>query len=242
LQIHISVSVIGPLILHKIFAELEPDPGGRFRPATGAGQRQGQYRQAGVFQLNDGAARKQENIRGQGIRRRSAATFGPDPDGNPDPSGRRIGTALKLTIEALPEILGIQTGGLIMKMPLSIVVAFVLTSPVYAGGDKHHTLTFDKVLGMPVVTIRTSQGNRRFVLDTGSVISSMDINRDKELELRVAGREITVRFRPTQTKVFREFEAMLPPTERVDGILGSDFMRHFRHVTFDFNGCLVSFD
>jgi hypothetical protein len=129
-----------------------------------------------------------------------------------------------------------------MKKPLCIMVALVLSGPVYAGGNKPHTLTFDEVLGMPVITIHTSQGKRRFVLDTGSVISSMDINRDKELNLSVAGKQFTVRFRPTQTKVFHEFEAMLPPTEHVDGILGSDFMRHFRHVTFDFKGCLVTFD
>jgi hypothetical protein len=142
----------------------------------------------------------------------------------------------------MPERFGIQRGGVFMKKPFSLMVAFMLSAPVYAGGNKHHTLTFDKVLGMPVITIHTSQGTRRFVLDTGSVISSMDINRDKELGLSVAGRQFTVRFRPTQTEVFHEFEALLPPTEHVDGILGSDFMRHFRHVTFDFNGCLVSFD
>jgi hypothetical protein len=95
---------------------------------------------------------------------------------------------------------------------------------------------------MPVITIHTSEGKKRFVLDTGSAISSMDINCDKALNLSVAGKQFTVQFRPTQTKVFFEFEALLPPTEHVDGILGSDFMRHFRHVTFDFNGCLVSFD
>jgi hypothetical protein len=39
---------------------------------------------------------------------------------------------------------------------------------------------------------------------------------------------------PTQTDVFDYFEAMLPPTERVDRILGSDFMRHFCRVSFDF--------
>jgi hypothetical protein len=31
------------------------------------------------------------------------------------------------------------------------------------------------VLGMPVITVETSQGKRRFVLDTGSNISTMDI-------------------------------------------------------------------
>jgi len=129
-----------------------------------------------------------------------------------------------------------------MKKPFSLMVAFMLSAPVYAGGNKHHTLTFDKVLGMPVITIHTSQGTKRFVLDTGSVISSMDINSDKDLNLSVAGKQFNERFRPTQTSVFHEFEALLPPTEHVDGILGSDFMRHFRHVTFDFNGCLVSFD
>jgi hypothetical protein len=129
-----------------------------------------------------------------------------------------------------------------MKRPLSIMVAFLLSSPVYPGGNKPTTVTFEEVLGMPVVTIQTAEGKRRFVLDTGSVISSMDIERDKELNLTIAGKQFTVRFRPTQTKVFHEFEALLPSTEHVDGILGSDFMRHFRHVTFDFNGRLVSFE
>ena len=129
-----------------------------------------------------------------------------------------------------------------MKKPLSVMVAFILSAPLYAGGKKPHTLTFDEVLGMPVVTLHTSQGKRRFVLDTGSVISSMDIEQDKELKLIIAGRNFSVRFRPTQTIVFHQFEALLPPTEHVDGILGSDFMRHFRHVTFDFNNCVVSFD
>ena len=129
-----------------------------------------------------------------------------------------------------------------MKKPLSIVVALMLSGPVYAGGNKPHTLSFDEVLGMPVVTIPTSQGKKRFVLDTGSVVSSMDINSDRKLNLSVAGKQFTVLFRPTQTIVFHEFEAMLPPGEHVDGILGSDFMRHFHHVTFDFQSCLVSFD
>jgi hypothetical protein len=129
-----------------------------------------------------------------------------------------------------------------MKKPLCIMVALMLSGPVYAGANKHHTIIFDEVLGMPVITIHTSQGKKRFVLDTGSAISSMDLERDKELKLSVAGKQFSVRFRPTQTIVFHEFEAMLPPTEHVDGILGSDFMRHFRHVTFDFKGCLVTFD
>jgi len=129
-----------------------------------------------------------------------------------------------------------------MKKPISIMVALMLSGPVYARGNKPHTVVFDKVLGMPVITIHTSEGKKRFVLDTGSAISSMDINSDKGLNLSIAGKQFTVRFRPTQTEVFHEFEALLPPTEHVDGILGSDFMRHFRHVTFDFNDCLVSFD
>ncbi len=129
-----------------------------------------------------------------------------------------------------------------MKRPLSIMVAFLLSSPAYPRGNKPHTFIFEEVLGMPVVTIQTAEGKRRFVLDTGSVISSMDITRDKELNLSVAGKQFTVRFRPTQTQVFHQFETLLPPTEHVDGILGSDFMRHFRRVTFDFKGCLVSFE
>jgi hypothetical protein len=129
-----------------------------------------------------------------------------------------------------------------MKQPISIMVALMLSGPVHARGNKPRTVVFDKVLGMPVITIHTSEGKKRFVLDTGSAISSMDINSDKGLSLSIAGKQITVRFRPTQTEVFHEFEALLPPTEHVDGILGSDFMRHFRHVTFDFNDCLVSFD
>jgi hypothetical protein len=131
---------------------------------------------------------------------------------------------------------------IVMKKPISIMVVLMLSGPVYARGNKPHIVVFDKVLGMPVITIHTSEGRKRFVLDTGSAISSMDINRDKALNLSVAGKQFTVQFRPTQTEVFFKFEALLPPTEHVDGILGSDFMRHFRHVTFDFNGCLVSFD
>jgi hypothetical protein len=129
-----------------------------------------------------------------------------------------------------------------MKRPLSVMLAFMLSAPFCHGGKKPCTLTFDELLGMPVVTLRTSQGKRRFVLDTGSVISSMDIDSDKELNVIVGGKSLRVRFRPTHTIVFHEFEAMLPRTEHVDGILGSDFMRHFRHVTFDFNNCVVSFD
>ena len=129
-----------------------------------------------------------------------------------------------------------------MKQPISIMVALMLSGPVYARGNKPHKLTFDEVLGMPVITVHTSQGKRRFVLDTGSVISSMDIDSDKELNVSVGGKQFTVRFRPTQTEVFHQFETLLPPTEHVDGILGSDFMRHFRHVTFDFKSSLVSFD
>lgn len=63
-----------------------------------------------------------------------------------------------------------------------------------------------------------------------------------DLDLSVAGKQFTIRFRPTQTEMFREYEALLPPTQHVDGILGSDFMRHFRHVVFDFKDSLVSFD
>ena len=129
-----------------------------------------------------------------------------------------------------------------MKKALSIVVVLMLSRPLYAGRSKPTTLIFDEVLGMPIIRIRTSQGERRFVLDTGSSISTMDIKTEEELILNVAGKQFTLRFRPTQTEVFHEFEAALPPTEHVDGILGSDFMRHFRHVIFDFRGSLVTFE
>ena len=129
-----------------------------------------------------------------------------------------------------------------MKKALSIVIVLMLSNPLYAGRSKPTILILDEVLGMPIISIRTSQGERRFVLDTGSAISTMDIKTDKELILSVAGKQFALRFRPTQTEVFHEFEALLPPTEHVDGILGSDFMRHFRHVIFDFNGGLVIFE
>jgi hypothetical protein len=129
-----------------------------------------------------------------------------------------------------------------MKRPWSILVALVLSSPVCAGGNKQMTLSFEVWFGMPVITVQTSQGEKLFVLDTGSAISSMDIKRDKELNVSVAGKQFTVRFRPTQTKVFYEFEALLPPGKHVDGILGNDFMRHFRHVDFNFKDCVVTFD
>lgn len=129
-----------------------------------------------------------------------------------------------------------------MKKLLSIILAFGLSTPLAAGGDKRSTVIFEEVLGMPIITVHTSQGKKRFVLDTGSAISSMDIDIDRELTVSVGGKRFQVRFRPTQTKVFHEFEALLPPGEQVDGILGSDFMRHFRHVSFDFNGSLVSFE
>jgi hypothetical protein len=128
-----------------------------------------------------------------------------------------------------------------MRKPLAIV-ALLLSSPLCAGRRKPNILTFDEVLGMPIITVQTSQGKRRFVLDTGSSISTMNIARDQDLTLHVAGKQFKVRFRPTQTEMFREFQAMLPPTEHVDGILGSDFLRHFHHVAFDFNGCSVSLE
>jgi hypothetical protein len=129
-----------------------------------------------------------------------------------------------------------------MNKALSIVLIIVAADPLSAAGRKPHTVLIRELLGMPVLTIQTSEGARRFVLDTGSNISTMNIKEEKNLTLRVAGKEFTLRFRPTRTDVFREFEALLPPDEHVDGILGSDFMRHFRHVSFDFNGSLVSFE
>jgi hypothetical protein len=129
-----------------------------------------------------------------------------------------------------------------MKKPLSIIFALMLSSPLYASRRKPRTLIFDEVLGMPIVTIQTSQGKRRFVLDTGSSISTMDVETEKKISLSVAGKQFTVRFEPTQTYVFHQFQAMLPPTEHVDGILGSDFMRHFRHVIFDFRDGLICFE
>jgi len=130
-----------------------------------------------------------------------------------------------------------------MKKTLAVVFTLMLSSPLCAGRRKPTTtVNFDEVLGMPVITVETSQGKRRFVLDTGSNISTMDIKTEKELGLSVAGKQFKVRFRPTQTEMFREFEAMLPPEEHVDGILGSDFMRHFHHVAFDFKGGSVSLE
>jgi hypothetical protein len=129
-----------------------------------------------------------------------------------------------------------------MKKALATMVALMLSGPLCEGRRKPKTLIFDEVLGMPIITVQTSQGKRRFVLDTGSNISTMNIAREQDLSLNVAGKQFRVRFRPTQTEMFHEFEAMLPPTEHVDGILGSDFMRHFHHVAFDFNGCLVSLE
>jgi hypothetical protein len=132
--------------------------------------------------------------------------------------------------------------GPVMKRALAVLAALMLSSPLCAARHKPETLIFDEVLGMPIITVQTSQGKRRFVLDTGSSISTMDIERDQELRLSVAGKQFDLRFRPTQTEIFHEFEAALPPTEHVDGILGSDFMRHFHHVSFDFKGCLVSLE
>jgi hypothetical protein len=130
-----------------------------------------------------------------------------------------------------------------MKKPLSLIaVLLTIASSLHASQKELKTLVFDDVLGMPVITVHTSQGTKRFVLDTGSNISTMDIATEKKLKLRLAGKQFTVRFKPTHTEVFRKFEAMLPPAEHVDGILGSDFMRHFHHVTFDFKGSLVSFE
>jgi hypothetical protein len=129
-----------------------------------------------------------------------------------------------------------------VKIPLSLILAFTLPGSLTAARHKPKTLVFDEVLGMPVITVQTSQGKRRFVLDTGSNISTMNVKKAKKLSLSVAGKRFTLRFKPTQTEVFNDFEARLPPTQRVDGILGSDFMRHFRHVIFDFKGSLVSFD
>jgi len=129
-----------------------------------------------------------------------------------------------------------------MNKTLSIVLIIVATHPLYAGGRKPHTVFIRELLGMPVLTIQTSEGARRFVLDTGSNISTMDIQEEKDLTLRVAGKKFTLLFRPTRTQVFRQFQVRLPPGEHVDGILGSDFMRHFRRVSFDFEESLVSFE
>lgn len=129
-----------------------------------------------------------------------------------------------------------------MKKSLLLIAALMLSSPLYAARRKPKTFVFDEVIGMPIITIQTSEGKRRFVLDTGSNISTMDIKTEKKLRLLVAGKQFTMRFEPTQTGVFQEFKAELPPTERVDGILGSNFLQHFRHVTFDFKDRLVSFE
>lgn len=129
-----------------------------------------------------------------------------------------------------------------LEKPLTLIVALILPGSLYPAPRNSKTLVLDEVLGLPIIAVHTSQGEKRFVLDTGSNISSMNVKTAKKLELRVAGKHFTVRFEPTQTKVFDDFESLIPATERVDGILGSDFMRHFRRVVFDFKGCLVSFN
>jgi hypothetical protein len=129
-----------------------------------------------------------------------------------------------------------------MSKALSIVLVIVVTEPLCGGWSRPHTLFIRELMGLPVLTVQTSEGARCFLLDTGSNISTMDIQEEKDLTLRVAGKKFTLRFRPTQTAVFRKFEALLPPGERVDGILGSDFMHHFRRVSFDFEESIVSFD
>jgi len=83
----------------------------------------------------------------------------------------------------MPESFGYSARAVFMKKPLCVVVALLLSGPVYAGGNKRHTVTFDELLGMPVITIHTSAGKKRFVLDTGCAISSMDISSDKGLNL-----------------------------------------------------------
>jgi hypothetical protein len=129
-----------------------------------------------------------------------------------------------------------------MNKALSIVLIIVATDPAYAGWIKPHTVLVRELMGLPVLTIQTSEGARRFLLDTGSNISTMDIQEEKDVTLRVAGKKFTLRFRPTRTEVFRKFEALLPADEHVDGILGSDFLHHFRRVSFDFEESLVSFE
>ena len=135
-----------------------------------------------------------------------------------------------------------QAGAGEMRKALTIIAAIALSTSLDAAPHKPITVSFQEVMGMPIITVRTSQGKRRFVLDTGSAISTMDILEARELSLSVGNKQFKVRFLPTQTPVFREFEAALPSTEHVDGILGSDFMRHFRQVSFDFNHGLVSFE
>jgi hypothetical protein len=73
----------------------------------------------------------------------------------------------------------------------------MLSRSLYASRREPKTLVFEEVLGMPVITIQTSQGKRRFVMDTGSNISTMDGKAERELRLRVAGKNFTVRFKPT---------------------------------------------
>ncbi len=128
-----------------------------------------------------------------------------------------------------------------MRNALILSIVLMLPGSLYAGGRKPKVFVFDEVLGMPILAIRTSQGKKRFVLDTGSNISTMDLKGEEKLSVSVAGRHFTVKFEPTQTAAFGELQALLPATERVDGILGSDFMRHFHNITFDFKGSLVSF-
>ncbi len=123
-----------------------------------------------------------------------------------------------------------------------LMVALTTSGSLYAGGRKTKIIIFDEVIGMPIVSIKTSDGKKRFVLDTGSNISTMNIRAEKSLSVSLAGKQFTLKFEPTQTEVFNRFQAMLPPSERVDGILGSDFMRHFHRVTFDFKGSMVSFE
>jgi hypothetical protein len=151
--------------------------------------------------------------------------------------------AVPYTMDSAPEGYGIESGEVCkMRRPTGLIVALMLCGSLCSARSKPKKVNFDEVLGMPVITVQTSRGRKRFVLDTGSSISTMDVKTEKTLSVSVAGKRFTVRFKPTQTEVFDEFRAMLPPTERVDGILGSDFMRHFHHVVFDFKGSLISFE
>jgi hypothetical protein len=97
----------------------------------------------------------------------------------------------------------------------------------------HVEIDFRPVYSLPVVELATSQGKLRLVVDTASNFTSL-LRAPKCLRVRLAGQEIHLHPVPIQTSEFAGFNAALPASDQVDGLLGEDFFRRFEVVRFDF--------
>ena len=125
----------------------------------------------------------------------------------------------------------------IARAAMICLLALPLAAPAVA---KHRdrgvvTLHFEVVEGLVIAQVKTSAGDLRLLIDTGSNATTLDeISPPADLVIKLQDCELLVKPYPTLTPAFTRFNATVPKEQRANGVLGQDFLSQFSSVAFDY--------